>query len=555
MPSTKINKMKQRVARMESVRAPFLDLWKEISENFTPHRGRYHLDESYKGKRLDTKILNNSPLMSRRVLAAGLMSGMTSPARPWFVLSTGESELDSQDTVKQWLYACRDIMLRVFGGSNLYNSLQTYYGEVSTFSTAAMGVYEDDESFLRFETLTAGQYSISRGKSGKIESLAWKRKRTVEEIVGDYGYENVPASLKSLWDRGNIAETATLVTLVEPNDDRGGTVFAWDMPYRSVTWVDGANDTEAMVRESGFESFPFLVSRWDVASGDEYGTESPAMDSLGDAKALQIAETDILTILDRMADPALIADTKLRRSLGDRSPVPGSITYSDHPDSHIKALISDSRSALNEVSEMAARYERRVSVAFYEDMFLMLANTDRREITAREVAERHEEKLLQLGPVLERLQDELLKPLISRTFEILQRQRVLPEAPPELDGRELTVEYVSILAQAQKLVALQGVDRLLDVAAGIANLYPGIIEKMNFEEILEEYAEVIGVRPDLLRTKQQFAEAMQAQQEAQQAQQQGDAMSQGAAMAKDASRAQLEKPSALSEIMRRGGLA
>lgn len=540
---------------METVRAPFLDLWKEISENFTPHRGRYHLDESYKGKRLDTKILNNSPLMSRRVLAAGLMSGMTSPARPWFVLSSGDSELDSQDAVKQWLYSCRDIMLRVFSGSNLYNSLQTYYGEVSTFSTAAMGVYEDDDTFLRFETLTAGQYCISRGKSGKIESLAWKRKRTVEEIVGDYGYENVPASLKSLWDRGNIAETATLVTLVEPNDDRGGTVFSWDMPYRSVTWVDGANSTEAMVRESGFESFPFLVSRWDVASGDEYGTESPAMDSLGDAKALQIAEADILTILDRMADPALIADTKLRRSLGDRAPVPGSITYSDHPDSHIKTLISESRSALNEVSELASRYERRVSVAFYEDMFLMLANTDRREITAREVAERHEEKLLQLGPVLERLQDELLKPLISRTFEILQRQRVLPEAPLELDGLELTVEYVSILAQAQKLVALQGVDRLLDVVAGISNLHPGILEKMNFEEILEEYAEVIGVRPDLLRTKQEYAEAMQAQQEAQQAQQQGDAMSQGAAIAKDASRAQLEKPSALSEIMRRGGLA
>lgn len=555
MPSNQIGKFKKRVARMESAREPFIPLWKEISENFSPHRGRFYLDDSYKGKRLDNKILNNSPLMSRRVLAAGLMSGMTSPARPWFVLSTGDSNLDRQDAVKAWLYSCRDIMLRVFGGSNLYNSLQTYYGEVSTFSTAAMGMYEDDDTFLRFETLTAGQYCISRGANGVIQSLSWTRKRTVEEIVGEYGYDNAPLSIQNQWDRGQITETATLITLVEPNDNRGGTVFSWDMPFRSVTWVDGANDAEAVVRESGFESFPFLVSRWDVASGDEYGTESPAMDCLGDAKALQIAEGDILTILDRMADPALIADSKLRRVLGDRAPVPGQIVYSDNPDSHIKALIAESRSALGQVADLVSRYERRVSVGFYEDMFLMLANTDRREITAREVAERHEEKLLQLGPVLERLQDELLKPLISRAFEILQRKRVLPEAPPELDGQELTVEYISILAQAQKLVALQGVDRLLDVVAGIANLSPDIVGKVNFEEILEEYAEVIGVRPELLKSKDEFAQMQKAQQEQQAAQQQGDAMAQGASIAKDASRSQLEKPSALSEIMRRGGLA
>lgn len=545
---------RQRAAFLEKSRDRKKGHWKEIAENFLPHRGRFNLDEESTTRERYADLLNNKPTMSMRVLSAGLMSGMTSPARPWFRLSTGSEEMDNAEGVKAWLFACRTILLNVFAKSNLYNSLQTFYNETCTFATGALGMYEDDDTFLRFETLTAGQYALGLSEKGEVDTLVLRRKRTVSSIVKEFGEANTPQRVLDLWKRGDVTERFEVVVLVEPNDSRGGTKFAYDLPFRRVTWIEGVGDVGAVVQESGHHEFPFAAARWDLAPGEVYGTDSPAFAALGDAKSLQLVERDILQIANRIADPAILADKSLRRSLGDRAPVPGTTHFVDNPDVAIKALSQDGRTALSEMSSLAQRQEQRISAAFYEDMFLMMASSDRREITAREVAERHEEKLLQIGPVLERLQDELLDPLVARAFAVLQRARVLPDAPEALVGADISVEYVSLLAQAQRLVTQQNVDRLIDTALGLANADPTIVQKLNIEAILESYADALGVDPKFLKTQKEFAALLHQQQQQQQQQQQMAAASQMADVAKTASQTQLEKPSGLSELMRRGGL-
>lgn len=548
-----IKYFQKRAKALESQRDRYKSLWTQIAKNFVPYRGRFVLDET-QGTDKYADLLNNKPPLSMRVLTAGLMSGMTSPARPWFRLSTGDVALDEQDHVKQWLYDCREIMLNLFSKTNLYNSLQTFYNEISTFSTAAIGMYEDDEAFVRFEALTAGQYAVGMNNKNVIDSIVIRRKRTISTIVKEFGLENVPSSVRNLWNRGELNEKIEIVHLVEPNDNRGGTVFAFDLPFRSVTWIEGVGSNEAILRQSGFNEFPFAVARWDVVTGDVYGTDSPALMALGDAKGLQLIERDLLQVADRMADPALLADKDLRRSLGNRAPVPGSMHYVDDPNKDIRALGQEGRTTLSEMISLSQRQEARIDAAFYVDMFLMLASSDRREMTAREVSERHEEKLLQLGPVLERLQDELLNPLVARIFSILQRSRILPDPPEELDAVELSVVYISLLAQAQRLVSQQNVDRLMDTAGALMNFDSNIAQKLNVERILDTYADVLGVNPDLLKTQDQYAQLLAAAQQQQQQQEAMAAAGQMADMAKTASQTQMEKPSGLSEIMRRGGL-
>ena len=548
-----ITYFRKRAAALEARRDRYKSLWTQIAKNFVPYRGRFALDDT-QGTDKYADLLNNKPALSMRVLTAGLMSGMTSPARPWFRLSTGDTALDEQDAVKQWLYDCREIMVNLFSRTNLYNSLQTFYTEISTFSTATLGMFEDDQGFVRFEALTAGQFAIGLNNKNVVDSIVIRRKRAVSAIVGEFGIENVPAVVRNLWERGDLGEEFTLVNLVEPNDNRGGTVFAYDLPFRSVTWVEGVGGNEAILRQSGYNEFPFAVARWDVVVGDAYGTDSPALMALGDAKGLQLIERDLLQVADRMADPAMLADKELRRSLGDRAPVPGSMHYVDNPDKVVRALSQEGRSTLSEMIGLTQRQEARIDAAFYVDMFLMLASSDRREMTAREVSERHEEKLLQLGPVLERLQDELLNPLVSRVFSVLQRARVLPDPPEELADAELSVVYISLLAQAQRLVSQQNVDRLIDTAAGLMNFDPNIARKLDVERILDTYADVLGVAPDLLRSRDEYGQILAAAQQ-QQAQQEAMAgAEQMANVAKTASQTQMEKPSGLSEIMKRGGL-
>jgi hypothetical protein len=158
----------------------------------------------------------------------------------------------------------------------------------------------------------------------------------------------------------------------------------------------------------------------------------------------------------------------------------------------------------------------RIRESYYADMFLMLANDPGGQMTATEVAERHEEKLLMLGPVLERLHNELLSPLIDMTFERMVDAGMLTgplEPPPEMQGIDLKVEFVSILAQAQRAVAARGMDRLLGVVGQMAGAWPEALKKINPMQVVDEYAELYGVNPEIINDDEAAGAAMAAQQQ------------------------------------------
>ena len=104
---------------------------------------------------------------------------------------------------------------------------------------------------------------------------------------------------------------------------------------------------------------------------------------------------------------------------------------------------------LDQMSAAIDRRQQAVRAAFYADLFLMA--TQLQDVrSATEIAERRDEKLVMLGPVLERLHDELLEPLIGRTFQIMARAGEIPPPPsPMLDGLRLQPEYVSPMAGMQ----------------------------------------------------------------------------------------------------------
>ena len=77
----------------------------------------------------------------------------------------------------------------------------------------------------------------------------------------------------------------------------------------------------------------------------------------------------------------------------------------------------------------------------------MSAAIERRQQAVRsatEIAERRDEKRVMPGPVLERLRDDLLEPLIGRVFQVMARAGQIPPPPSlMLDGLRLQPEYVS----------------------------------------------------------------------------------------------------------------
>ena len=554
-----IRSYNKRLEALRSERSTFIPLYRELSDYHLAHRGRFLTSDRNNGYKRNTKQINNSSRMASRTLASGMMSGITSPARPWFRLSSGESDLDDVQAVKQWLHQVQQVMYKVFSQSNFYNSMHQLYAELGVFGTATMGIFHDFENVIWCKPYTVGSYMIGLNSQNVSDTFYREYEISVGQCIKQFGIENVSVSVKQQWETGNSEAWIKIVHAIEPNDDRdGASPLAKDKPWRSVYYEakGGSRDgNDKFLRESGFDEFPIVSPRWDVTAEDVYATDCPGITALGDTKALQLAERRKYQAIDKLVSPPLQGPSSLKNKVNGNTVGPNDIVWHENVGAGLTSIYGNYRPDVSVIKDEIQNVENRVQRAFYEDLFLMLAQTDRRQITAREVAEKHEEKLLMLGPVLERLHTELLDPTIDRTFSILQQNGVLPVPPPELQNRELNVEYVSVLAQAQRLVATGAVDRLVGFTSQIATVWPEARHKVNASRAVDEYAESLGVDPSLIRSDDEVAAMAEAEaQQAAQAQAMATAQ-QGAEMAKTASETDMNEDNALGAVMRRAGLS
>ncbi|QRZ13760.1 hypothetical protein JWJ88_03595 [Paracoccus methylovorus] len=95
--------------------------FRELRDAIQPTRGRFEANERRSDSSINKRILDNTAQMALRTLRAGLMSGVTSPSRPWFRLGLrGSSENEAEFEVKDWLHEVQRRMYEVMRGSNIY---------------------------------------------------------------------------------------------------------------------------------------------------------------------------------------------------------------------------------------------------------------------------------------------------------------------------------------------------------------------------------------------------------------------------------------------------
>jgi hypothetical protein len=474
--------------------------WTTIAQNLLPRHSRFLGTERNKGGDRNQAIIDSTGTKALRTLAAGMMAGMTSPARPWFRLGLPDKDLESEHAVKVWLDDASTLLLRVFAKSNTYNALHMLYRELGGFGTGLSIVQPNFERIIHHNPMTVGEYALGIDHEGYVDKLGREFKLTVEQAAQWFGVQNLGASARNAYDNSNYGKEITIVHLVEPNQSRDPSKRDnKNMAFKSCYWDKSATDMEnwGLLRESGYRRFPALAPRWDLLFGDTYGS-SPGMEALGDLMQLQHGQFKKAKAIDYQADPPLQVPLNLKGNNADF--LPGGASYYDqnNPSGGIRTAF-DVNLDITALREDIMDVRGRVNSAFYVDIFLMLAEADK-NMTATEVAERHEEKLLMLGPVLERLHNELLDPLVSMTFARCLEAGLLPPPPEELNGIELQVEFISMLAQAQRAVQVNATDRLIGhigmIAAGKQD--PTVWDKFDGDKSVERYADQLGVDPDLI---------------------------------------------------------
>jgi hypothetical protein len=526
--------------------------WKDIRDYICPTRGFFD-EQPNQGKKIDhTRIVNSSAARSLNVLASGMTSGLTSPSRPWFRLGLHDSDLADFEPVKVWLATAQDRMMSVYQQSNIYGALNTGYQEIGSFGTSAMLLLEDFKDVIRARSFTCGEYFLGMGPDNRVDSFARGYHMTVGQLIKDFGADRVSQTVRMAWENGKRDQWVRVRHLIQPNDRKiDGAIGFEGKAFISCYWEE-SSQTDTFLRCSGFDDFPVLAPRWTTTTtADVYG-RSPGWEALGDVKMLQKMEKDKLLALDKVVDPPVLRDATIGE--GEVNTLPGGVTVtsSSTQNSGLRAIYQLNPD-FNAIEQSIQKTEGRIDKAFFADLFMMIAMSSSSNMTAREVVERHEEKLLMLGPVLERLESELLDPLIDRTFNIMLKNGLLPEAPKELQGMSLKVEYVSMLAQAQKMVGTTAIEQLFRFTGNIAAVVPDVIDNLDSDAAVYEYGEMLGVPPNIVRSYEEVASMrQQKQQAAAQAQADQQSAQTGAAVvsgAKTLADTKLGQNSALDALM------
>ena len=555
-----INHYVRRLKKLEDERKRGWEThWRDLARHFLPRRARF-LDSGDETNNGDPRnfLEDSMGIMALRILANGMQSGLTSPARPWFSLTLQDKELAESAAAKMWLQDTYDKMVALFAQSNFYDQVHILYSELACFGTGCVVIEADQKTIMRCRTLTVGEYALDAGEDGRVDTLYRRIRLTPRQVVQAWP-DTCPGNIRNMAEQDS-GQWLTILHAVEPNaDTMPGSAKGKERPWRSVYLVlEGGNHD--VLEDSGYYEFPALCPRWVVTGSDIYGA-SPAMDALPDCRQLQDLTCDGRESLEmEVSPPMLVAQSSIVGKL-DLSPKAVNYTHSQNAGQEVVRPLIQTRANLQALAAEKQALKDQIQRHFHNDLFLMISEANK-NMTATEVAERNGEKLLMLGPVLDRLRAELFQPLIERVYGIMDRAGLVAFPPPELAGQPVKVEFISILAQAQKQAGLAAVDQLVSRTGQLAKMAgnPAPLDKLNLDAIVDTYADLLGTPPNLILADDELeakrGERMQQQAQLQMlaaAQQGADAAQKGSAALKNVMPQDAEQAEVMQALQGQGG--
>ncbi len=529
-----------RLLGLRSNRYSWWTHWRELADYFLPRRYRWIITPNMmsRGSPINQHILDSTGVICARNLASGLVSGKSSPTRPWFKLRVGKIDSTLTSPTSLWLAECERILYLIFAESNFYNSIAQFYYDLVIFGTATQLIYEDFDNVINCYNPCAGEYYIDI--DGKYRPTIFYREftMTISAVVNEFGLDNCSLSVQSAFkqaDGSGLTREIVVAHSLEPNDDGRSAEFGFSPKFamRELYWEWGGSASPqgsnvqptGFLRRKGYYDRPNITGRWDLVSNDAYG-RSPGMDGLPDQKQLQLESRRKAQAIDKMVNPPLVADVQLKNQ--PASLLPGGMTYVQGYTTSGKpgiASIYDTKFPVNEITEDLNEVRGRLSKTFFNDVLMTASQYETRSnVTAIEWDMRKSESLVALGPALERIDHEVLGPVLDRVFGIATRAGILPPAPPEIQGQMINVEYVSMLQQAQQAAASAGIERVLQLSGGLLGAKEDIMDNIDCDYALDKYSELLNNDPKIIRSPEAVAQIRQQRAEAQQAAAQAEQM-------------------------------
>lgn len=506
-----LTKANSKLMAMETLRRPYFEFWSDIADFYLPRRYVW-LSSSSAISRVtsmrNSKILDSTGTIAAKVLASGMMNGITSPARPWFSLRLAGKDDRSQDNSAQiWLDEVTRRMMMIMSESNFYNALAVMYLDLVLFGTAAMLIYEDYDSVIRCFNPALGEYYLGQDHRLAVNTFGRKFCYTVAQVVERWGKENCSAAVQAAWNQGGAStqNEVEIYHLIEPNTDDLGSI-AKSFAYRETYWESGASG-DLVLAQNGYHELPGLFPRWEITANDSYGC-SPAMEAIGDVKQLQHETLNKAQGIEKVVKPPMLLDIQLQNK--PTATIPNGITYVAGVNNVGAKPLYQIAPPLGEMTMDIQQIQLRIRETFHNPLFQMISQLSTVR-SATEIDARKEEKLVLLGSVLERFENEALDPAIQRIYAIAHRMGLLPPPPSSIANADIEVQYVSILSTAQRALGAAPVERWMAFTGNLAAIKPEVLNIPDFEEVIRYYGTTLGVPAKLMRSIEESQAESQAQ--------------------------------------------
>lgn len=500
----------KRFDRLKTNRTNWDQLWQEVLKYVVPRKAWVTRRRETAGERVDSDLFDTTARRANQVLASGFQGNMTNPATKWFNLRLQDPELNRINEVKLWLGDSENKILDVLNGSNFNEQIHEAYIDLGSVGTATLLEEEDTIDLIRFTAIFIEEIVIDEDAKGRIVTVYRKFQLSAKAAFDLWGERSGPKT-KEAMDNNKWDDKITFIHCVEKRDAFDPrSARSINLPWASI---HVEVDSREVVAEGGFHEFPYMVTRFNKVAGDMYGY-SPGVILLPDIKMVNAMAKTMIKAAQKIVDPPLIMPHD--GFLLPLKTIPGGINYKLTGNTNDKIEPLETKGNIPVGRDMINDYRLAINNGYFTDLFLLLA--DRKNMTATEVQERIAEKMVMLGPVIGRLQSEMLDPIISRTFGILLRNNILLPPPQILQGRDLVIEYVSPLALAQRREAITSVSSLLQLTGGVAQFIPEVIDKIDGDKVVDEAAEIFGVSPEIIRDARQVSEIREQRAKAEQEQ-------------------------------------
>lgn len=505
--------------------------WQELADYFMPRTVRFLARNVNKAPAKNKKIKDAATLKAVRNFSSGMMSGATNPATNWFRIKVKGYDLKYDWQSRKWCGNVSDIIRDIFNISNFYVKLPAAYKQLGVFALSVLGLEKDEETVMRVKLLPIGSYRYAKDERGVVDTMCRVYTETAKNLYEKFGKDNVSKAVLQCIEQKRFEEPFEIVHFVEPNAEYNpDSVWAKNKKFISVYYeVSGENDK--FLGKSGFDKFPYVVFEGEENGEDVYPTECCGVNALPDAKQLMAMVVDEGKIIKKIGSPQMKGPAELKnKKLTD---APATFTENNQNGDGLTPVYQVPPAVVQPLEVLLEAKRQSIYELFFNDLFAMILNTADRGRTATEVNELKEEKMTLLSPLLEQVHSGLKTVMEWIFLECLERG-IIPEPPAQIQGRDLEIEFVSMLAQAQKAQKISGMERFCTFTINLAQAVdPTLARKLNAEKIIDDYADYANIDPEQVVPSEDLQKIRQAQAEKQEQAEQMAAMQQGSEVIKN----------------------